>query len=70
MVCKKMSKILKDKNSPILELVDKKKIASIVESGGSEYKVPWFGQLMAGPQMIAYLIQLNNWLLRYDIKLI
>lgn len=70
MVCKKMSEILKNKNSPILELIDKKKITSIVESGGSEYKVPWFGQLMAGPQMIAYLIQLNNWLLRYDIKLI
>jgi asparagine synthase (glutamine-hydrolysing) len=70
MVCKKMDAILKNKNSPILELVDKKKIASIVESGGSEYKTPWYGQLMAGPQMIAYLIQLNNWLIRYDIKLV
>jgi asparagine synthase (glutamine-hydrolysing) len=70
MVCKKMDEILKNKNSPILELVDKKKIATIVESGGSEYKTPWYGQLMAGPQMIAYLIQLNNWLLRYDVKLV
>lgn len=70
MVCKKMDRILKDKNSPILELVDKKKIISIVESGGSEYKTPWYGQLMAGPQMIAYLIQLNNWLQRYDVKLV
>ena len=70
MVCKKMDKILKDKSSPILELVDKAKIANIVESGGSEYKTPWYGQLMAGPQMIAYLIQLNNWLQRYDIKLV
>lgn len=70
MVCNKMDRILKDKNSPILELVDKKKVANIVESGGSEYKTPWYGQLMAGPQMIAYLIQLNNWLQRYEIKLV
>jgi len=70
MVCKKMDTILKNNNSPILELVDKKKISSIVESGGLEYKNPWYGQLMTGPQMIAYLIQLNSWLLRYDIKLV
>lgn len=70
MVCKKMDEILKNKNSPILELIDKTKITSIVESGGSEYKTPWYGQLMTGPQMIAYLIQLNNWLQIYDIKLV
>lgn len=23
---------------------------------------PWFGQLMAGPQMLAYLLQLNDWM--------
>ena len=23
---------------------------------------PWYGQLMAGPQMLAYLIQVNAWL--------
>ena len=23
---------------------------------------PWFGQLMAGPQMLAYIIQVNYWL--------
>ena len=70
MVCQAMSEILKNKNSPILEFIDKTKITSIVESGGEEYKTPWYGQLMTGPQMIAYLIQLNNWLQSYDIKLV
>ena len=27
-----------------------------------DYGKPWYGQLMAGPQMIAYLLQVNYWL--------
>ena len=30
----------------------------------------WYGQLMTGPQMIAYLIQINNWLKSYNVKLV
>ena len=30
-----------------------------------DYGRPWFGQLMAGPQMIAWLIQLNAWMERF-----
>ena len=29
---------------------------------------PWFGQLMAGPQMIAYFLQVNDWMERYGIS--
>lgn len=31
---------------------------------------PWFGQLMIGPQLMAYLIQLNIWLGEYKVKLV
>ena len=34
-----------------------------------DYGKPWFGQLMAGPQLLAYLLQVNSWLLRYHIYL-
>lgn len=27
-----------------------------------EYGKPWFGQLMAGPQLLAYFIQFNYWM--------
>ena len=30
-----------------------------------EYGKPWFGQLMAGPQMIAYLLQVDYWMRKY-----
>ena len=29
---------------------------------------PWFGQLMSGPQMLAYLIQINQWMLRSRVE--
>lgn len=69
MVCNKMTKILNDKSSPILDIIDKTTVKEIVDTQGSSYKTPWYGQLMTGPQMIAYLIQVNNWLKSYNVKL-
>lgn len=70
LVCNIMGDILKDKSSPILNIIDKDKVREIVETKGASYKTPWFGQLMTGPQMIAYLIQINNWLKNYNVKLV
>lgn len=65
-----MGDILEDKSSPILDIIDKNKVKEIVETKGDSYKTPWYGQLMTGPQMIAYLIQINNWLKNYNVKLV
>lgn len=35
----------------------------------SDYAKPWFGQLMALPQLFAYLIQIDFWFRKYKIKL-
>lgn len=69
-VCNIMNEILDDKSSPILQIIDKKTVEEIVASKGESYKTPWFGQLMTGPQMIAYLIQVNIWLKEYNVNLI
>ncbi|PLS15502.1 asparagine synthase (glutamine-hydrolyzing) [Bacillus sp. M6-12] len=61
---------LLSKDSILYELFDKKKLTDIVESNGSAFKVPWFGQLMSGPQLLAYLAQLHVWFEDYNIKLI
>jgi len=68
-VQKWMNSILKDKSSPILQIINKKKVQEIVDSGGRAYGKPWFGQLMAGPQLIAYLIQVDIWLREYNVIL-
>lgn len=68
-VQKIMKNILKNKNDSILQLVDKKEIKRIIDTEGKDFKKPWFGQLMTGPQVIAYLIQLDYWLKEYKVIL-
>lgn len=69
LVCKEMKNILNDKTSPILDIIDKDFVTQIVDSKGLAYKNPWYGQLMTGPQLIAYFIQINYWLKEYNINL-
>ena len=69
-VCNMMTEILDDKSSPIHEVIDEKVIREIVKTRGESYKSPWYGQLMTGPQLIAYLIQVNIWLKEYNINIL
>lgn len=69
-VQKWLKEILKEKNSILHELFDQKKLMELIESGGSSFKVPWYGQLMAGPQLLAYLGQIHVWFEHYQIQLI
>lgn len=64
-----MIDILNNEKSPILRLIDIDRVREIVSTGGESYVKPWFGQLMTGPQLIAYLIQLNIWLQEYNVEI-
>ena len=68
-VQKWMKEILSNRNSPILQLIDKSQVTEIVETGGESFKKPWYGQLMTGPQLIAYLIQINTWMEEYNVRI-
>ena len=61
-------KIMAKKGAPIKELIDAYKLSRFLDSP-KDYGKPWYGQLMAGPQMIAYLLQVNYWLEKYKITL-
>ncbi|HBM79283.1 MAG TPA: asparagine synthetase B, partial [Clostridiaceae bacterium] len=61
--------ILNDKRSPILQVINIEKFKDIIESGGRSFKKPWFGQLMRGPQLIAYLIEVDTWMREYKVKI-
>lgn len=65
----KMQEITEDSSSPVLEFIDKNKLEKFL-SAPSDYGKPWYGQLMAGPQMLAYLYQVNYWIKKYQIELI
>jgi asparagine synthase (glutamine-hydrolysing) len=61
--------ILNDPSSVLHEFFDKEYLQSIVESGGDSFREPWFGQLMTGPQLLAYLSQIHIWFKAYNINI-
>jgi len=61
----RLSEIISNKNSPIQPMIDAKKVQAFIKEP-AVYGKPWFGQLMAGPQLMAYLIQINYWLKEYS----
>ncbi len=58
--------LLKMDDEPIFKLVKKDRLSSLLTD---QQPWPWFGQLMTGPQTIAYFMQLNYWLKKYHVRL-
>ncbi len=63
-----MLDILDDPASPILPFVNVPKLRELAASANDSFDIPWFGQLMTGPQLFAYLAQVNFWLQEYRIS--
>lgn len=61
-----LTKIMVNKNAPINNLLNREYILEILATDGKAFTRPWFGQLMTGPQLMAYLCQVNMWLERYQ----
>lgn len=64
-----LTEIMNKPDAPINELLNRKYILEILETDGKAFSRPWFGQLMTGPQLMAYLCQVNMWLERYQPKI-
>ncbi len=63
-----LKNILTRQDAPIRQFLDEKKVNQFLKSP-SDYGSPWYGQLMAGPQMLGYMLQVNYWLEKYKIKI-
>lgn len=64
-----LSDIMANPRAPINYLLNKDYILDILETDGKAFSRPWFGQLMTGPQLMAYLCQVNMWLELYRPKI-
>lgn len=69
LLAREFGDIISSPNSPVIQLLDSKKALSFLKEP-AEYGKPWFGQLMAAPQLMAYLIQVNYWLEKYKPEII
>ena len=61
---RQLREILSRPEAPIHAFIDMEKADRFMEAP-AEYGKPWFGQLMAAPQLLAYMIQINEWLETY-----
>ena len=63
----RLATILDDPAAPLHALVNARALREGLLTSAGDYGRPWFGQLMAGPQMLAYLVQLNVWMERFHL---
>lgn len=57
-----------DSESPLKPLLNLASLQPFLEQP-KNYGAPWYGQLMAGPQMIAYLLQIDYFLRTYHVSI-
>ena len=60
--------ILKKKNS-LTELLDPAAVEQIIDHPETITE-PWYGQLMKAPQILAYLIELDDWFEKYEVEIV
>lgn len=60
-----LNRVIEDKNAPIHEFIIKDKLIELLNT---DNKTPWYGQLMTTPQTIAYLLQFNYWIKKYNVE--
>lgn len=66
LVKEELLSVLRDRSQPIHKLLSEETVTGLLGQT-FDYGRPWFGQLMAGPQLLAYLLQINFWLAHYQI---
>lgn len=67
-VTRLLDQLVWDASAPLWQIVRRDKAASLL--GAQNNPQPWYGQLMTTPQTIAYLLQVNYWLQKYNIRIV
>lgn len=65
-----VKKLLKSRlnNGNLNKIFNIKEIEKLLDDN-EDYDIPWFGQLMTKPQLIAYLYQFDLWIEKYKIEI-
>lgn len=66
LVQKQVARILADDNAALPTLFDRKQLEILLENP-DQMAEPWYGQLMRGPQFLAYLVQVEGWMQRFAL---
>ncbi len=66
-VSQRLEELLADPQAPLFDLVDREAARGLLTA---EYAWPWYGQLMKVPQTICYLLQIDLWLRKYNVRIV
>ena len=66
-VCSMILAVLGDHTSPLLPLIDQDAVRELALTIKRDTDIPWFGQLMNAPQLLAYLLQIDFWMREYRV---
>lgn len=58
---------LNDKTCPLGEMLNKDAVFNLMQNPDSLTE-PWYGQLMAAPQVLAYIFQIYVWIKNYNVE--
>lgn len=58
------------RSSALHEFFKKDQLQELIASKGSSFQIPWYGQLMSGPQLLAHLAQLDMWFEEYGVTIV
>lgn len=64
---KMISAVMEDKQCPLYDMLNKDKINELIENPNSLTE-PWYGQLMRGPQVLAYIVQIYVWIKKFNVQ--
>ena len=66
--CARRVRIILNKKNTLTELLNKQAVERIIENPDAITE-PWYGQLMKAPQILAYIIELDDWFERYNVNI-
>lgn len=68
-VCKMMDVVFSDKSTPLYEMLNFNEIKKLMDNP-DVLSAPWYGQLMRGPQVLAYIVQIYYWIKDNDVQFV
>jgi asparagine synthase (glutamine-hydrolysing) len=66
-VNKMIQAVIDDKTCPLYEMLNIDEIKNLMANPDS-LSEPWYGQLMRGPQVLAYIVQIYVWIKKYNVQ--
>ncbi|MCD7775720.1 MAG: asparagine synthase (glutamine-hydrolyzing) [Clostridiales bacterium] len=68
-ICKMTETVLSDKTGPLSEMLNADTVRALMKNPDA-LKEPWYGQLMRGPQVLAYIVQIYYWIKDNNVEFV